>query len=117
MARHCNCVYYQDWHRTKKPKLAVEGGGILPGVSRAVAPFTLDASLINPRNNLSSNTGVVIAVNEESAPASLLQTVAPTPAQPLAGLPFDEEAKLVYGVILSLRHLVKKLSGRFDLCS
>jgi len=51
-------------------------------------------------------------VNEESAPASLMQTVAPTPAQPLAGLPFDEEAKLVYGVILSLRHLVKKLSGR-----
>lgn len=117
VARHCNCVYYQDWHRTKKPKPAVEGGGILPGVSRAVAPFTSDASLISPRNNLSSNTGVVIAVNEESAPASLLQTVAPTPAQPLAGLPFDEEAKLVYGVILSLRHLVKKLSGRFVLCS
>ena len=94
----------------------MEGGGILPGVSRAVAPFTLDPSP-NSRNNLSSNTGVVIAVNEESAPASLLQTVAPTPAQPLAGLPFDEEAKLVYGVILSLRHFVKKLSGRFDLCS
>lgn len=29
-----------------------------------------------------------------------------------AGLPFDEEAKLVYGVMLSLRNMVKKLSGR-----
>jgi hypothetical protein len=30
-----------------------------------------------------------------------------------AGLPFDEEAKLVYGVILSLRNMVKRLSGRY----
>ena len=28
------------------------------------------------------------------------------------GLPFDEEAKLVYGVVMSLRNMVKKLSGR-----
>lgn len=28
------------------------------------------------------------------------------------GLPFDEEAKLVYGVVLSLRNMVKKLAGR-----
>jgi hypothetical protein len=27
------------------------------------------------------------------------------------GLPFDEEAKLVYGVVLSLRNMVKKLTG------
>jgi hypothetical protein len=30
-----------------------------------------------------------------------------------AGLPFDEEAKLVYGVVLSLRNMVKRLSGRY----
>jgi hypothetical protein len=29
-----------------------------------------------------------------------------------AGLAFDEECKLVYGVLLSLRNMVKKLSGR-----
>jgi hypothetical protein len=28
------------------------------------------------------------------------------------GLPFDEEAKLVYGVVLSLRNMAKKLSGK-----
>jgi hypothetical protein len=32
-----------------------------------------------------------------------------------AGLPFDEEAKLVYGVVLSLRNMVKRLSGRYVL--
>jgi len=111
--RHCQCVYYQDWHRTRRPKQAVEGG-ILPGVSRAVAPSSeiTTAELGSPRNTLSSNTGVVIAVNEESAPSSLLQTApAPLP-QSSTGLPFDEEAKLVYGVILSLRNLIRKLSGR-----
>jgi len=34
------------------------------------------------------------------------------PPPPMSALPFDEEAKLVYGVILSLRNMVKKLSGR-----
>lgn len=28
------------------------------------------------------------------------------------GLAFDEEAKLVYGVVLSLKNMVKKLSGK-----
>jgi hypothetical protein len=34
------------------------------------------------------------------------------PAAHQRGLPFDEEAKLVYGVVMSLRHMIKKLSGR-----
>ena len=29
-----------------------------------------------------------------------------------AGLAFDEESKLVYGIIFSLRNMVKKLAGR-----
>ena len=28
-------------------------------------------------------------------------------------MPFDEESKLVYGVVLSLRNMVKRLSGRY----
>lgn len=68
----------------------------------------------SPRNTLSSNTGVVVAVNDvltQSPPPSLLQTP-PPPAQTSTGLAFDEEAKLVYGVILSLRNMIRKLSGR-----
>jgi hypothetical protein len=31
----------------------------------------------------------------------------------MSALPFDEEAKLVYGVVFSLRHMINKLSGRY----
>ncbi|KAJ7178481.1 TRAPP complex subunit bet5 [Mycena crocata] len=122
--RHCICVYYQDWHRTRRPKPAAEGG-ILPAVSQAVSPSphlpnsnsTVYSGFGSPRNTLSSNTGVVIAVNDmlaQAPPTPLLQS--PTSPNPVAftstGLAFDEEAKLVYGVVLSLRNMVKKLSGR-----
>ncbi|TCD69810.1 TRAPP subunit bet5 [Steccherinum ochraceum] len=111
--RHCTCVYYQDWHRTKQPRPAVEGG-ILPAVSHQVSPLRSEDSIgsipgfASPRSTLNSATGVVIAVNDD----------APTAAQPptsQAGLPFDEEAKLVYGVVISLRNMVKKLSGKDEL--
>jgi len=119
--RHCTCVYYQDWHRTRRPKPAVEGG-ILPAVSQAVSPQpTLDPTTTNaatssnfnsPRNTLSSSTGVVVATNSNpnEPPTPLLQT---PPGTSSTGLAFDEEAKLVYGVVISLRNMIKKLSGRF----
>ncbi|PFH51522.1 hypothetical protein AMATHDRAFT_175120 [Amanita thiersii Skay4041] len=128
--RHCACVYYQDWHRTKRPKPATEGG-LLPAVSSAVTPSLPNANAdstsstgtlsayTSPRNTLSSSTGVVIAMNDmvglQAPPPSTPPAQSATgTAQPSAsvGLPFDEEAKLVYGVVLSLRNMVKKLSGR-----
>ncbi|KAH7927143.1 snare-like protein [Leucogyrophana mollusca] len=114
--RHCACVYYQDWHRTKRPKPAVEGG-ILNAVSSAVSPqVVVDTNTANssafssPRNTLTSSTGVVVAVGEDSSTPAMQQT--PSEGSRSNTLPFDEEAKLVYGVILSLRNMIKKLSGR-----
>jgi len=109
--RHCACVYYQDWHRTKQPKRAGEGG-ILNAVSQAVSPLATDSvapapsSFTSPRNTLSLTTGLVVAMGEDPPVQN--------PVEPVRSntLPFDEEAKLVYGVILSLRNMVKKLSGR-----
>ncbi|TFY58519.1 hypothetical protein EVJ58_g6372 [Rhodofomes roseus] len=127
--RHCNCVYYQDWHRSKRPRTAVEGG-LLPAVSAAVYPKledpTPDAAgsrYGTPRNTLTSATGVVVAVNEDAPRTPLPPPRANSPpvqqqqqsqqqSQSSATLTFDEEAKLVYGVVLSLRNLVRKLSGR-----
>ncbi|OJA20870.1 hypothetical protein AZE42_02973 [Rhizopogon vesiculosus] len=109
--RHCACVYYQDWHRTKQPKRAGEGG-ILNAVSQAVSPLTPDgvaptpSAFTSPRNTLSSTTGLVVAVGEDPPVQD------PVEHARSSTLPFDEEAKLVYGVILSLRNMVKKLSGR-----
>ena len=109
--RHCTCVYYQDWHRSKQPRPAVEGG-ILPAVARQVYPSRQEdpaggpgAAYGSPRNTLTASSGVVVAVNDEVTQAAQLPP-------PQSGLPFDEEAKLVYGVVLSLRNMVKKLSGK-----
>ncbi|KAH9485433.1 Transport protein particle subunit bet5 [Psilocybe cubensis] len=120
--RHCVCVFYQDWHRTKRPKPAVEGG-ILPAVSQAVSPsqqnpndgnLTLSSSFSSPRNTLSSTTGIVVAMNDgnqlPNAPQMQLSTGSTVSSS--SGLPFDEEAKLVYGVVISLRNMIRKLSGR-----
>ncbi|TXT10930.1 hypothetical protein VHUM_01681 [Vanrija humicola] len=95
--RHCDCVYYHDWHRTRPVRATA---GDRPGVHRLpVAPGTQAAR----ESIFSSRSG-------GAAPG------APAPPAPTgsnnAGLPFDEEAKLVYGVVLSLRNMVKKLSGK-----
>ena len=146
--RHCNCVYYHDWHRTKRPKRANDGGGLLQGVSHALSPLPPPSStssvpgstpgsapstpFTSPRNTLSSSSsGVLVALSTRDAagpsqgivasrsatPPPLLQTqgagASPAAAASGSGLPFDEEAKLVYGVILSLRNMIKRLSGRY----
>ncbi|KAH9961600.1 Sybindin-like protein [Russula dissimulans] len=132
--RHCNCIYYHDWHRTKRAKRANQGGALLPAVSHAVSPLPPPASsrpgsapgsttgtpFSSPRNTLSSTSGVLVAfgdANNQALPGSTPPPpAAATPttgaATSVAGLPFDEEAKLVYGVVLSLRNMVKRLSGR-----
>ncbi|KAG8722278.1 TRAPP subunit bet5 [Ceratobasidium sp. 394] len=70
------------------------------------------ATVVSPRNTLSSSTGLVIAYTKP-APTALPHKEA-AEQERSTGLLFDEEAKLVYGVLLSLRHMVQKLSGRPD---
>ncbi|THH07225.1 hypothetical protein EW145_g3522 [Phellinidium pouzarii] len=106
--RHCTCVYYHDWHRTKRPKPAVKDA-LLPAVSRAVShqvsaiegtPTPL-STFSSPRNTLISSSGVVVAVNEEAEytkPPSSGGTQAQPPVQGSA-LAFDEEAKLACIII------------------
>jgi len=117
--RHCVCIYYQDWHRSKRPKPAVDGG-IYPAVSQAVYPALVSnadtgagssSAFSSPRNTLSSSTGIVVAMQDQQS-APLSQTPTPAPETSSTGLAFDEEAKLVYGVVISLRNMIKKLSGR-----
>ncbi|KAG9006777.1 TRAPP subunit bet5 [Tulasnella sp. JGI-2019a] len=103
--RHCICVFYHDWQRVKKARPAYEGG-ILPNVASGL--------MTNPATTI--NTPGVSATFGESNVGAASSTVGAggtTIAQAnLSALPFDEEAKLVYGVLISLRNMVKKLSGR-----
>ena len=103
--RHCDCVYYQDWHRTR-PLRPPAGINFRPGVHR----LPLHNPSTNPvRESIFSN-GSGSAERKVNGDTSRVGTGAGGGGQ--RGLPFDEEAKLVYGVILSLRNMVKKLSGR-----
>jgi len=119
--RHCTCIYYHDWHRTNRPKPALEGG-ILKAVSQAISPAPTttgdgnasSSAFSNPSNTLSSTTGIVVALNEgtNQLPISPQLQTGPVSTISSTDLPFDEEAKLVYGVVISLRNMIKKLSGR-----
>ena len=116
-------MYYQDWHRSRKPKPAAPGG-ILPAVNKTLSPTTITGSHVqdtSPRSTLSINSGLVIAVSNDDPnftqhPNSLASGAGGQPATgggQSTGLSFDEEAKLVYGVVLSLRNMIKKLSGKY----
>lgn len=84
----------------------------MPGVSKVISPSSVTGSTIEQSSNLSitSTTGVVVAVNEDSAAHGNGQSSVPSASS--TGLAFDEEAKLVYGVVISLRNMIKKLSGK-----
>ncbi|EJU03677.1 snare-like protein [Dacryopinax primogenitus] len=105
--RHCTCVYYQDWHRTKRPRPA-SSGALLPGVSNAVSGQS--DSQAGQRASLTPTGGVVVALGN----GELDRMDGPTS---MSTLSFDEEAKLVYGVILSLRQMVKKIAVKDDTLS
>ncbi|WVQ94516.1 hypothetical protein IAU59_001595 [Kwoniella sp. CBS 9459] len=118
--RHCECVYYQDWHRTR-PARSPGSATFKPGVHRLPPQTTTndvqrESIFTNPNGNVNAN-GANGGDNRNSL-VSNSNTSGPVPGRTGGGgggnkgLPFDEEAKLVYGVILSLRNMVKKLSGR-----
>ena len=115
-----------------RPATAKEGKeGLLPAVSRAVsyrdqAPTATDgvpppgSGYSSPRNTLVSSSGIVVALNDDferdlnsRTPPPPVSTASQQLPSQSGALPFDEEAKLVYGVILSLRTLVGKLSKRY----
>jgi len=141
--RHCDCVYYQGWHRITPIRPGKDVlPGVAPGTSLADAHGSDERQLPSqqqqqqqqpsrstpssaalPRNPSQSsrqdgapqsNLGAVRAPTMTTGTASASQQLAQPNTGPSAGLPFDEESKLVYGVIFSLRNMVKKLSMKDD---
>jgi trafficking protein particle complex subunit 1 len=124
--RHCACIYYQDWYRTKRPKPAAEGA-MMPGIADSISsrPSSLQDSIpatssySSPRTTLQPASGILIAQQSVMTPsvatnsAGFAQTQSQSSAPAPSGLPFDEEAKLVFGVVTSLRTMIKKLSGKY----
>ncbi|WWC68771.1 uncharacterized protein I206_102706 [Kwoniella pini CBS 10737] len=114
--RHCDCVYYQDWHRTK-PTRAPSSQNYKPGVHR-IPMITNNINSEETFNKESIFSKSLGSQNENKDHNSLISnnSISNDKDKKLnslpKGLPFDEESKLVYGVILSLKNMVKKLSGK-----
>ncbi|WRT65570.1 uncharacterized protein IL334_002515 [Kwoniella shivajii] len=104
--RHCECVYYQDWHRTQ-PIRAPPAISNKPGVHRIPPPLQPNEAGAPTRESIFSETNRSSLLSNGTIDGGANRT-----NKLPKGLPFDEESKLVYGVILSLRNMVKKLSGR-----
>ena len=117
--RHCDVIYYQPWQR---PIPARPSDAIMPGVMRSLP------SASNPAASTSSgstNVAAPLPISQRFSALNLGGVTSSTEpevgsSKPSAaaegkrkGLPFDEESKLVYGVVFSLRNMVRKMSGRF----
>nr|XP_031863064.1 uncharacterized protein CI109_001542 [Kwoniella shandongensis]KAA5530136.1 hypothetical protein CI109_001542 [Kwoniella shandongensis] len=121
--RHCECIYYQDWHRTRSAR-PPPPPSFKAGVHRLPPPSsqaqhgndntttTGRESIFSDNNNRSSLQSQINGGGSGGGMNGLGSGVGGSSTRGPKGLPFDEEAKLVYGVILSLRNMVKKLSGR-----
>ena len=98
--RHCACIFYIDWHRNRKSNsfTAVTNSG------------SGNASMNDEINSPPSPTQSVTHLMSHHSTASQLTNTSMLSDSRMVNL--DEEAKLVYGVIFSLRNFVRKLSGR-----
>lgn len=88
LERHCECIYYHDWHQSRVLQPPREGTTHRRNVARY---------------------GDLSTTGTGDGPEGKRMREGKTTVE---GLPFDEQAKLVYGVLLSLRNMCKKLSGR-----
>lgn len=97
-------MYYHDWHRTRPVRAPTHDK---PGVHRL--PATAAAGV---RESIFSTGSGASGSGVHASASGLNSSQTPQPTKRAPGLPFDEETKLVYGVVLSLRNMVKKLSGK-----
>lgn len=104
-------------------------GSVLPRVTRSVGGASVGAIAAGGSGTVGEGSahrqsaGSVVSGSVDGAPGSAAAPVpATTPGNGTGSgsalgrgtnaLPFDEEAKLVYGVVFSLRNMVRKLGGR-----
>lgn len=101
--RHCDAIYHQDWSHlyqqgpasfTSSLGATLQRVGAQPDGSKPEAA----AQALRPAGD--ALPGVSRNVTLDATDSNLL--------------PFDQEAKLVYGLVYSLRNLVRKLGGKHE---
>ena len=112
--RHCDAIYHQDWSHIRTtvpasgtPSFTSSIGATLQrvgGGAAAEADRHTDTPPLRTRGDALDGVSRSVTTNSADADTRLL--------------PFDQEAKLIYGVVYSLRNMVHKLGGscvRFQL--
>lgn len=113
--RHCECIYFQKWSHQRPASTASvnatsttssKTGGLLNSTSR-YSTSSATSNVIDSNVAHSSAASSYKAGDDSNRMSSMQSAVVPGNSMSL-----EEEAKLVYGVVLSLRNFVRKLSGR-----
>ncbi|CEP10657.1 hypothetical protein [Parasitella parasitica] len=127
--RHCQCIYFQKWSHNSKSNNAGtnltssnnasnnnsqlgNSGSRLGGLATSSSRFSGSSAASSGAAEGSSS---LMRSGEDTT--NQLQTTGITQQSGLAAgsvISIEEEAKLVYGVVLSLRNFVRKLSGNQD---
>ncbi|ORX44756.1 snare-like protein [Hesseltinella vesiculosa] len=103
--RHCQCIYFQKW--THAPK-----GSASANTSQTGSRLGSRLSHSTTSSSEPMNTTQLSSHNQSIPEGALLTQQSGMAAGSMISM--EEEAKLVYGVILSLRNFVRKLSSTSD---
>ncbi|KAI9481216.1 MAG: Sybindin-like family-domain-containing protein [Benjaminiella poitrasii] len=129
--RHCQCIYFQKWtHNNKASSNNTNLSSSNNGTSNTNSQLGHSSSRLGGLTTSSSRfstSSAASSVTDHNSPNNLTrngddtshlqsQTGITQQSGLAAGsvISIEEEAKLVYGVILSLRNFVRKLSGSQD---
>jgi hypothetical protein len=124
--RHCQCIYFQKWTHSKTNAATTtsstsntNNNSQLGNSSSRLGGLATSSSRFSTSSSAASSVADQNSPNANSLTRSEdnhhLQTGGITQQSGLAAgsvISIEEEAKLVYGVVLSLRNFVRKLSGK-----
>ncbi|KAI8991288.1 Longin-like domain-containing protein [Mycotypha africana] len=112
--RHCQCIYFQNWTHptttftTASSRFSTSSATSNPLTTNTTASMTHTTNTITKSLNADANT----LHSHQGTTTNYMTQQSGVAAGSVISL--EEEAKLVYGVILSLRNFVRKLSGTQD---
>lgn len=132
--RHCQCIYFQKWSHNNKSSNAStnltssnnasnnnsqlgNSGSRLGGLATSSSRFSTSSATSSSAAAEGGSPSLIRSNGGAGADdaTNQLQTTGITQQSGLAAgsvISIEEEAKLVYGVVLSLRNFVRKLSGK-----
>ncbi|KAL9543560.1 hypothetical protein MBANPS3_008057 [Mucor bainieri] len=130
--RHCQCIYFQKWSHSNKSNNAStnltssnnasnsqlgNSGSRLGGLATSSSRFSTSSATSSNAAADGGSPSLIRSSGGADDATNQLQTTGITQQSGLAAgsvISIEEEAKLVYGVVLSLRNFVRKLSGNQD---